>query len=103
MTIKDAIDKISRGDKFRFRLVSDGDIYKYIGAGSLYNETLEEVPRWIMDNEWLNEEIEIIEEEMKLPEKIDEDEIAVSMAIGEQMCAEKINEIIDYLKTKENK
>ena len=48
----------------------------------------------------LNDEVEIIEEEKKIPEKIEEEEIEISMAIGEQICANKINEIIDYLKSK---
>lgn len=39
----------------------------------------------------------VIEEGKKIPEKIEEEEIEVSMAIGEQICANKINEIIDYL------
>lgn len=51
-------------------------------------------------NHHLNDEVEIIEEEKKIPEKIEEKEIEVSMAIGEEICANKINEIIDYLKSK---
>ena len=48
----------------------------------------------------LNDEVEILEEEKKIPEKIEKEEIEISMAIGEQICANKINEIIDYLKSK---
>lgn len=50
----------------------------------------------------LNDEVEIIEEK-KIPEKIEEREIEITMSIGEQICANKINEIInclDYLKSK---
>ena len=50
--------------------------------------------------ELINSRIEPIEEKNKIPEKIEEQEIEVSMVIGEQICAEKINEIIDYLKSK---
>ena len=53
-----------------------------------------------IQEEDLNDEVEIIEEEKKIPEKIEEKEIEISMAIGEQICANKINEIIDYLKSK---
>lgn len=45
----------------------------------------------------LNDEVEILEEDKKIPKKIEEEEIEVSMAIGEGICANKINEIIDYL------
>ena len=98
MKIINAINKINNEEKFRFRLLSDGDIYKYIG-GSLYNETVGERAEWIIDNKWLNEEIEILEEEKKIPEKLDEiayidNDIALKIKV-------KINEIIDYLKSKE--
>lgn len=48
---------------------------------------------------FLGKRVEILEEK-KIPEKIEEKEIELSMAIGEQICANKINEIIDYLKSK---
>ena len=103
MKVIDAINKINKEEKFRFRLLCDGDIYKYIG-GSLYNETVGERAEWIIDNKWLNEEIEIIEEsqEHKIPEKLGEcayvdGEIAYSWSKSEALLKTKINEIIDYL------
>jgi hypothetical protein len=45
----------------------------------------------------LDDDVEIIEEDKKIPEKIEEKEIEISMSIGEQICANKINGIIDYL------
>ena len=95
MKIIDAINKINKEEKFRFRLLCDGDIYKYIG-GSLYNETIGERAEWIIDNEWLNEEIEIIEEEKKIPEKLNKQHFHKK----QRQIANKINEIIDYLKSK---
>ena len=107
MKVIDAINKINREEKFRFRLLCDGDIYKYIG-GSLYNETVGERAEWIIDNKWLNEEIEIIEEpqEHKIPEKICTNRIINTKDILEfEMIQNKINaeytyainKIIDYL------
>ena len=116
MKIIDAINKINKEEKFRFRLLCDGDIYKYIG-GSLYNETVGERAEWIIDNKWLNEEIEILEEEKKIPEKFDyceentfmnkckensyltREEIIVLDSNFKALC-NKINSIIDYLKSK---
>ena len=73
---------------------------KYIG-GSLYNETVGERAEWIIDNKWLNEEIEIIEdiskEEKKIPEKIKD---KYCSQISKVELAQKYNEIIDYLKSK---
>ena len=115
MRVIDAINKINKEEKFRFRLLCDGDIYKYIG-GSLYNETVGERAEWIIDNKWLNEEIEIIEEpqEHKIPKKIEicyspdiEEEIFYEKGnkpnhyvlgdAGNKLIIGKINEILDYL------
>lgn len=49
----------------------------------------------------LNDEVEIIEEKKGIPEKLDEKEIEITMSIGEQICANKINEILDYLESKD--
>ena len=36
-------------------------------------------------------------QEHKIPEKIEKEVIEISMVMGEQICANKINEILDYL------
>ena len=50
----------------------------------------------------LNDEVEIIEEEKDI-EEIDKTEIEVSMSIGEQICANKINELIREVNKLKNK
>jgi len=62
--------------------------------GKLFDELIR-----IKNDLGLNLEDNIKEEpqEHKIPEKIEEREIEISMAIGEQICVNKINEIIDYL------
>lgn len=74
----------------------NGDYYKYYGNylfSCLFHREY--------TTDFLNYPVEILEEQKKLPEKIEEEEIIeVSMGIGEQICANKINEIIDYLKSK---
>ena len=109
MKIIDAINKINKEEKFRFRLLCDGDIYKYIG-GSLYNETVGERAEWIIDNEWLNKEIEILEEEKKIPEKINwkpKESMAGQLTQKEQIeviarrtekLKKEFNNLLDYLK-----
>lgn len=114
MKIIDAINKINNEEKFKFRLLSDGDIYKYIG-GSLYNETVGERAVWIIDNKWLNEEVEIIEEEKKIPEKLEDrakfqyseiptwlEKKEIIKVINEnfEKHQKAIYELIDYLKSK---
>ena len=51
---------------------------------------------WYVEENRLNDEVEIIKEN-KIPEKIEKEDIEMSMLIEEQICANKINEIIDYL------
>lgn len=63
------------------------------------------------DNDWLvinmlNDEIEIIEEEKKIPEKLEDyyldkkGEYPIELTMYEQILRNKINDIIDYLKSK---
>ena len=100
MKVIDAINKINKEEKFKFRLLCDGDIYKYIG-GSLYNETVGERAEWIIDNNWLNQEVEILEEEKKIPEKLEEITNGDFIELpSTHDIMNKINEIIDYLKSK---
>lgn len=111
MRIIDLLNKIANGE------IKDGTHIKYIDFAYpeypdeyLYtNGTIWKTDRNIPDEEMevkssillnQNAEVEIIEEEKKIPEKIEEKEIEITMSIGEQVCANKINEIIDYLKSK---
>lgn len=54
----------------------------------------------------LNDEIEILEEEKKIPEKLEDyyldkkGECPIELTIYEQILRDKINDIIDYLKSK---
>ena len=118
MKVIDLLNKIANGeevpnkviDKTRGILIESTEVY------NLYDKLYEE-------DIYINDEVEIIEEEKKdnftgwkmyqdgkevcsmdcsveekkIPEKIEEREIEISMAIGEQICANKINEIINYL------
>ena len=98
-------------DKIRVHLTSNPKIYKK-------DDDIEEYCYYVLDNKdeenddykyylmdsyiesmMFDKTIEILGEK-KMPEKIEEKEIEISMAIGEQVCANKINEIIDYLKNK---
>ena len=100
MKIIDLLNKIANGEEVPKKIKYKNDIYKYeaydyfgINKGYFFD-------RYNV-SEMLNDTVEILEEEKKLPEKIEEEEIIeVSMGIGEQICANKINEIIDYLKSK---
>ena len=75
------------------------DYYKYYG-GYLFSYLFGK------DNlDFLNNEIEILEEEKKIPEKLDiyadiSGDLACEWSFPEDKLKDKINEIIDYLKSK---
>lgn len=104
MKIIDILNKIANGETvlFKYRDITyyyNYDFKEYISTQKYYRQgdimehyfLLEEID---MTN--LNDEVEIIEEK-KIPEKIEQEEIEISMAIGKQICANKINEIVHYL------
>lgn len=105
MKVIDLLNMISKGEEVPEKIKYKGHIYNYqykdIREANIINYYhSEETHHHLIDGGWhdirLNDEIEIIEEK-KIPEKIEKEEIEVSMAIGEQICANKINEIINYL------
>lgn len=99
MKVIDLLNKIANGEEVPNVIEFNDIIYKKADIGEdYYNFTMH---KWffkdVFDASGVNLELKTIEEEKKIPEKIEEEEIEVSMAIGEQICANKINAIIDYL------
>lgn len=94
MKVIDIFNKIANGEEVRFRLLCDNDIFYITKDCFLYNETQEELAHWYIDVDWLNEEVEIIEEK-KIPEKLPTNKLGTVSDIKD-----KINEIIDYLESK---
>ena len=113
MKIIDLLNKIANGEEVPDKIVWDYNIYVFNDSTRQYymgdnknciNTDTENSLRYDLYNfDMLNEEVEIIEEEKKLPEKlgkiedndgyIDQNDI---IKIGK-----KVDEIIDYLKSKE--
>lgn len=105
MRIIDLLNKIANGKeipkKIRFNNIEwnriygeknvcyideyDSDFFIYLFRNNLYFT--------------LNDKVEILEEEKKIPEKLDDDEYEYNTA-NETLFMRKINEIIDYLKSK---
>ena len=78
----------------------DGDIYMYKDEYGEYAMT-DDVSIEML----LNDEVEIIEEEKKIPEKLDKyadisGNLALEWSGSEKKLKDKIDEIIDYLKSK---
>ena len=102
MKVIDLLNKIANGEEVPRTIRINNIIYNFTLRSYPIHKLYEDENRkyyWDIQYGFLNDEIKIIEEpqEHKIPKKIEKDEIEISMAIGEQICANKINEIIDYL------
>ena len=100
MKIIDLLNKIANGEEVKFRLINDDLTYSLKKNNYLHIEELNKDAEWYIDKSWLNEEVEIIEEE----NKIEKSNIDTSKLKGKEvpraidyLLESKINEIIDKL------
>lgn len=63
MKVIDAMQKITNGEEFRFKILSENKTYHVYKDSQVFDEEDEDYVQWFIDYDWLNEEIEIIEEE----------------------------------------
>ena len=101
ITLIDLLNNIANGEKVpkSFKI---GGVEHYINDSGYLQKCDGEVVQWLIYKSWLNEKVEIIEEEIKLPEKIRDDN-----AIWEEQARDidydfkdTINQLIDYLESK---
>ena len=102
MKIIDLLNKIANGEEVPKKIKYNNKIWNYKEGIMEYisDDTCFTLSNFEFDE--LNKEIEIIEEEKKIPEKIQKDDFE---GINEEepklwIAIRKINEIIDYLKSK---
>jgi hypothetical protein len=113
MRIIDLLNKIANGEEVPKKIRIDHWCYKFEWAehDSNYYDKHEDIDLMSclsMDKEELNYEVEILEEEKKIPEKITMragmvgslDNKLESLDINIMDVEDKLNEIIDYLKSK---
>lgn len=121
MKIIDLLNKIANGEDvpkkilYKYKhLEYDEEYYLTYDRGCYYDEEGRPIPSLLADNLWnLNDEVEITEEEKKIPKKLKSlNNVGNSSDIGEfkdkqqlnnNLLKDKLNEIIDcldYLKSK---
>lgn len=126
MKIIDILNKIVNGEEVPKKIKINGYIYEYQGDDYLYiDKNNDNHEYWLFSDSYTNKfqwldvflktEVEIIEEEKKIPEKIDvwydpikdtkleRHDTDTSIEILAAMCddlKDKYNEILDYLKSK---
>ena len=69
MKVIDAMQKITNGEEFRFKILSENKTYHVYKYSQLFDEEDEDYVQWFIDYDWLNEEVEVIEDGKKI-EKI---------------------------------
>ena len=93
MKVIDLLNKIANGEEVKFKTKTDDCIYELTKGAYLYNITNKEETRWFIDERWLNDEVEIIEDK-KIENLYYMGEDKTDKLI---MIRDKINEIIDKL------
>lgn len=109
MKIIDILNKIANGEEVKFKTI-DEQLEYYCKENDFLRDRNNQEVNWWLDSEWLNKEVEIIEEEKKIEPiewNIDDDNCQIYyngamnyVSRAELELAIKINEIIDYLKSK---
>lgn len=100
MKLIDLLNKIANGEKdIKFAL--DGCEYSYSG-GMLKNVSMGEDAEWFIYEEWLNEEVEIIEDN-KIEKLIFNKDQDGDILVNGVSLIEKVNEIIDKLNERVDK
>lgn len=110
MKVIDIMQKVANKEIFKFRI---NDINYYVDKSNHICEEDGTKVEWYIDDEWLNMNAEVIEEDKKI-EKLETYDIAGNIFLedccfkyipidkekltaNEQVFADKINEIIDYI------
>jgi hypothetical protein len=115
MKIIELLNKIANGEEAPYRIKYNGRIYEYAEEIKWY---LRDDMKCELSNskKCLNDTVEILEEEKKIPEKLDirqekniknnwkwkvyGKEHSYNISTPQKIIADKLNEVIDYLKSK---
>ena len=112
MKIIDLLNKIANGEEVPNFIVDE--VEYYMGANGYLRECMGDDTQWYIDKSWLNTEVQILEEEKKIPEKLkieqdtpssnyyirNENGTKCGLTKHSKMIAETLNQVIDYLKSK---
>ena len=108
--IIDLINMISKGEEVPKKIKYNGEEFQFTGydrASKNYINELEDLFE-VLDGSMLNDKVEILDEEKKIPEKItmraglvgDINNKIENLDINIMAVEDKLNQLIDYLKSK---
>ena len=109
MKIIDLLNKIANGEEVPKKIKINGIIFDYQGDDYLYKDKKAKeywlfsagyTDKFMWLDSFLNTNVEIIEEEKKIPEKLPNSYYHENDDVIKDMFKCKINEIIDYLESK---
>lgn len=107
ITLIDLLNRVAKGEEVP-RFFKIAGVEYYINDSGCLQECNGEEVQWFIYRSWLNEKVEIIEEEKKLPEKIEYYDDSIAWVIDDvgqlsdvdKVIIDKLNDVIDYLKNK---
>ena len=109
MKVIDLLNKVANGEEVPEKIkLSTGRIFNLDEDNAYWCDDIDYSSNWL-SNEFtfgtksLNDEVEIIEEGKEIPEKINNAYYHETQDIQNEIFKNKINEIIDYLESKEGK
>jgi hypothetical protein len=104
MKVIDMLDRIANGEEVKFKIIETDEVLKLTKDMHLFSNTWNEPVEWMIDEEWLNYEVEIIEDKINKDIKwyFIEDQEAEKTKIAQinmnfKILREKLTEIIDKL------
>lgn len=104
MKVIDMLDRIAKGEEVKFKIMETDEVLNLTKDMHLFSITYNEPVEWFIDEEWLNYEVEIIEDKKieKIEDIVDEDGILFIDGFDDEreqklQIAKKVNEIIDYI------
>ena len=109
MKVIDLLNKIANGEEVKFKLIEDDTTYSIKKNEYLRIEELKRDAQWYINERWLNEEVEILDEEEKDIPLIPDGELFLMKNNGAdirgfdyldynfKVLKEKINQVVEEL------
>ena len=104
MKVIDMLDRIANGEEVKFKIIETDEVLNLTKDMHLFSITWNEPVEWMIDEEWLNYEVEIIRDKINkdikwyfIEEQENEKTKIAQINMNFKILREKLTEIIDKL------
>jgi len=104
MKVIDMLDRIANGEEVKFKIIETDEVLNLTKDMHLFSITWNEPVEWMIDEEWLNYEVEIIGDKINkdikwyfIEEQENEKTKIAQINMNFKILREKLTEIIDKL------